>query len=335
MTNPGGRSLEALPRSRGVAGLAALWMLAAFLAVRQAAEVLRLPPGERLTDLETWIGDNGVLHLPGWLYQNTDAFTGTPFAGLVLRPLSNAAEQGLGVAWTVTSLLLVVAVGAIVARTLPEPVSRRARLVATPVAISLAVLSLPVRNTLTLGQLSILPVLLVLVGCRPATPRRTAGILVGVAAAVQPAALLFLPFLWLAGRRRVALTAAGTFTAATALAWAALPKDSVAYWVHHVAGVGLGDPSDSVSNQSIHGLLLRLDLRGGPELAVLGVLALAVAVVGIRRAAGYARDGQLLLGIAVTGCVAVAVSPVAWQYQQLWILLAAVGRVGRRRLARQ
>jgi hypothetical protein len=32
----------------------------------------------------------------------------------------------------------------------------------------------------------------------------------------------------------------------------------------------------------------------------------------------------------VTGCVAVAVSPVAWQHQLLWVLLAVVGRVGKR-----
>ena len=35
----------------------ALWLVAAVLAVRQTAAVLRQPPGERLTDLETWIGD--------------------------------------------------------------------------------------------------------------------------------------------------------------------------------------------------------------------------------------------------------------------------------------
>ncbi|WP_461030571.1 phosphatase PAP2 family protein, partial [Streptomyces sparsus] len=121
------------------------------------------------------------------------------------------------------------------------------------------------------------------------------------------------------------------FAACTLFAWAATPADSWTYWVHHVAGAGLGGASDGLSNQSLHGLLLRLGLSGPVEIVVFAVLALAVAVVGLRRAAEYVRDGQLLLGAAVTGCVAVAVAPVAWQHQQLWILLAAVGRVGRRR----
>ena len=56
----------------------------------------------------------------------------------------------------------------------------------------------------------------------------------------------------------------------------------------------------------------------------------AVAVLGLRRAIRYAHDGQLLLAVAVTGCVAVAVSPTSWQHQLLWVLLAVVGRVGTR-----
>ncbi|NEE58581.1 hypothetical protein G3M55_80330, partial [Streptomyces sp. SID8455] len=60
------------------------------------------------------------------------------------------------------------------------------------------------------------------------------------------------------------------------------------------------------------------------------VLAAAVTVIGVRRAVRYAQDGQLLLAVAVTGCVVVAVSPTAWQHQLLWVLLAVVGKVGKR-----
>ncbi|MGP3947376.1 bifunctional glycosyltransferase 87/phosphatase PAP2 family protein [Streptomyces sp. 7N604] len=319
------------PRIR--VGLGALWLLAGLLAMRQAAAVLRQPPGERLTDLETWIGPNGVLRVPGPLYEN-GTFTGTPFAGLVLKPLTRAAEQSLGLFWTFGTLLLVVVLGFIAARALPRPVSRRTALFAAPVAISLMVLSLPVRNTFTLGQTSILPVLLVLVGLLPHAPARRSGVLIGLAAALQPTVLLFAPLLWMTGRRRAAATAAGTFAGCSALAWAVLPHDSATYWVHHVAGAGLGQPADSLHNQSLHGLLLRLGLSGLPELALFGVLAGAVAVLGLRRAAHYAGDGQLLLAAALTGCVAVAVSPTAWLHQQLWILLAVVGRVGRRQADR-
>ncbi|MFF3684423.1 bifunctional glycosyltransferase 87/phosphatase PAP2 family protein [Streptomyces sp. NPDC002187] len=311
------------------AARAALWLVAAVLAVRQTAAVLRQPPGERLTDLETWIGENGVLKVTGSLY-DADRFTGTPFAGLVLKPLARSAEQSLGVAWTFGTLLLVVLLGLVAARALPIPVSRRSTLLAAPVAISLLMLSLPVRNSFHLGQTSIIPVLLVLVGCFAVRGERPSGILIGIGAALQPTVLLFAPLLWLTGRRSAAVAAGGTFTALSALAWAALPSDSWTYWVHHVAGAGLGARPDSLANQSLHGALLRLGLEGPLEIALYLLLAAAVCFVGLRRAVRCTQDGQLLLGVALTGCVAVAVSPTAWQHQLLWVLLAIVGRVGKR-----
>ncbi|GAA3810989.1 bifunctional glycosyltransferase 87/phosphatase PAP2 family protein [Streptomyces chiangmaiensis] len=306
-----------------------LWMVVAVLAARQVAVVLSTPRGERLTDLETWVGPAGVLHVNGSLYDST-RFTGTPFAGLVLKPLTRAAQQALGWGWTFGTLLLVVALGLIAARALPKPVTRRSALLAAPVAISLLMLSLPVRNTLYLGQTSIIPVLLVLLGCFAVRGERTGGLLIGLGAALQPTVLLFAPLLWFTGRRRAAASAAGTFAVCTALAWAAMAHDSYTYWVHHLAGTGLGGKADDHANQSLHGALLRLGLSGPLEIGLLFVLGAAVAVLGLHRAIRYAHDGQLLLAVAVTGCVAVAVSPTSWQHQLLWVLLAVVGRVGRR-----
>ncbi|MGW3212538.1 bifunctional glycosyltransferase 87/phosphatase PAP2 family protein [Streptomyces parvus] len=308
---------------------ALLWLVVAALAVRQVAVVLRQPPGERLLDLETWIGENGVLHMTGSLY-DSGRFTGTPFAGLVLKPFTATAQQTLGVAWTFGSLLLVVALGLVAAKALPGPVGRRTALLAAPVAISLFLLSLPVRNALHLGQTSILPVLLVLLAWFVVREHRAAGVLVGIAAAFQPVLLLFAALLWLTGRRQASVSAGATFALATAVAWAAAPKDSWTYWVHHLAGAGLGERPDSLANQSLHGALLRLGLEGPVEIALFLVLAAGVVVLGLRRAVRYAEDGQLLLAVAVTGCVVVAVSPTAWQHQLLWVLLAVVGKVGKR-----
>ncbi|MEU9451674.1 bifunctional glycosyltransferase 87/phosphatase PAP2 family protein [Streptomyces sp. NPDC048277] len=306
-----------------------LWAVAAILAVRQVTDVLRTPSGERLTDLETWVGPDGVLHVKGSLYDSTQ-FTGTPFGGLVLKPLTKAAEQALGWGWTFGTLLLVVALGLVAARALPQPVSRRTALLAAPVAISLLMLSLPVRNALWLGQTSIIPVLFVLLGCFAARGQRDSGLCIGLAAALQPALLLFAPLLWFTGRRRAALSTGVTFAVCTVLAWAAMPNDSGTYWVHHFAGVGLGGEADALANQSLHGALLRFGLSGPMEIALFLALAATVSVVALRRAVRYARDGQLLLAVAITGCAVVAVSPTAWQHQLLWVLLAVVGRAGRR-----
>ncbi|MEU3945191.1 bifunctional glycosyltransferase 87/phosphatase PAP2 family protein [Streptomyces sp. NPDC029526] len=306
-----------------------LWLVAALLAARQVALVLTSPRGERLTDLETWLGPEGVLRVGGSLYDST-SFTGTPFSGLVLKPFTRSAEQALGWGWTFGTLLLVVALGLVAARALPRPVGRRTALLAAPVAVSLLMLSLPVRNTLWLGQTSILPVLLVLLGCFAVRGSRTSGVLVGLAAALQPTLLLFAPLLWFTDRRRAAATTGLTFALGTALAWAAMPEDSTAYWTRHISGVGLGGPADALANQSLHGALLRLGLEGPLEIGLFLMIGAAVVVLGLRRAVHYARDGQLLLAVAVTGCVAIVVSPAAWQHQLLWLLLAVVGRVGKR-----
>jgi hypothetical protein len=304
-----------------------LWLPAAVLAACQVAVVLTAPSGERPTALETWVGPEGVLHVSGSLYDST-RFTGTPFGGLVLTPLTRTAEQALGRGWTLGTLLLVVALGLITARALPRPAGRRTAILAGPVAVSLLMLSLPVRDTLRLGQTGVIPVLLVLLGCLVARGQRVGGALTGVAAALQPALLLFTPLLWLTGRRRAAAATGAAFAAATALAWAALPHDSRAYWAHHLAGTGLGGPADDPANQSLHGALLRLGLRGPLETGLLLLLGAAVVTLALRRAVRYAHDGQLLLAVAVTGCAALAVSPTAWQHQFLWVLLTVAGRIG-------
>jgi hypothetical protein len=59
--------------------------MAGVLAIRQVAVVLGAPRGSRLTDLETWDGPDGVLHVNGSLYDSTrftrvTRFTGTPSA---------------------------------------------------------------------------------------------------------------------------------------------------------------------------------------------------------------------------------------------------------------
>ncbi|QKW27315.1 phosphatase PAP2 family protein [Streptomyces seoulensis] len=324
-----GTAVTASPRPGLHAARLGLWLIAGVLAIRQVTALLATPPAERLTVLETWVGPEGVLHVKGSLYDST-RFTGTPFGGLVLKPLTKAAEDALGWGWIFGTLLLVAALGLIAARALPQPVGRRTALLAAPVAVSLLMLSLPVRNALHLGQTSIIPVLLVLLGCLAVRGQRAGGALIGLAAALQPTMLLFAPLLWRTERRRAAASTGLTFAACTALAWAALPHDSHTYWVHHMAGVGLGGRADALGNQSLHGALLRSGLTGPLEIALFLALGAAVVALALRRAVAYARDGQLLLAVAVTGCAAIAVSPTAWQHQLLWVLITVVGRVGRR-----
>ncbi|MFE9253707.1 bifunctional glycosyltransferase 87/phosphatase PAP2 family protein [Streptomyces sp. NPDC006879] len=306
--------------SRPAVVRAGLWLVVAALAVRQVMAVASLPSRDRVADLASWIHGGPA--------------AGTPFAGLVLKPLARPEPQAVAAGWTLGTLLLVALLAWVAVRALPAPVSRRTESLALPAALVLLLLALPVRSAFSLGQIGVIPVLLVLLACFHAPSQRVSGLLIGCAAALQPALLLFAPLFWCTGRREAARTGGIVFAAGTVLAAVAMPRASWTYWIEQRAGTGVGGRPEGLANQSLHGALLRLGLSGPLEIALFVVLAGAVCWFGLRRAVRYARDGQLLLAVALTGCVAVAVSPVGWRHQMLWLLLATAGRVGRRAVDR-
>ncbi|MBU7599304.1 phosphatase PAP2 family protein [Streptomyces sp. P38-E01] len=326
-------------RSRSIAMVALLWLVTGALAVRQLVVTWSGSHEPRLTEVTAWLARNSAPAGPEAVYDG-DAFTGPPFAAALLRPFGALHRDLFEVLWALGLLGLVAAFAVLALRRMPGGPAGVTLRYALPLGLAALLVSEPVRSMFSTGEAGIVPTLLALLavvhGARPAwrdlspvVP--TAGLLVGLAAAFQPVLLLFAGLLWLLGRRREAVTGAATFLLASLVAWAAMPAASADYWLGHFAGVGLGGAPDEVGNQSLHGLLLRLGLSGPLEIVLFLLLAAAVVVLGLRRAVRYAQDGQLLLAAALVGCVVVAVSPVAWQHQQLWILLALVGRIGRRK----
>ncbi|WP_052852269.1 phosphatase PAP2 family protein [Streptomyces avicenniae] len=312
------RTTEHVSRVRP-AVLCGLWLLAAAAVVHRLLTVQGLPAAERLTGRPAWLDDPELpLHGAG-------GFSGTPAAALLLRPFAAVAGDA-GVAWACLVLLVAAALAAIAVRALPS--TQRAW--ALPAAFALLVVAIPVRETVTAARLDIVAVPLALAGWLLAARRPYGAALIGVAAALQPALLLFAPLLLLTGRRNAAVVTAGTFAAVTAAAWAVLPGDSSTFWLHHLAGAGLEPAPDDPANQSLHGALLRLGLSGPGEIVLFTALAAAVCALALRRAARYATDGQPLLAAALVGCAALAATPAAPQQLQLWLALALAGRVGRR-----
>jgi alpha-1,2-mannosyltransferase len=281
-----------------------LWVPAAAVAVVQAVWALRLP--DRFADLHVYRGSVLAMRHGDSLYSyhaaNGDPFTYPPFAGLVLYPTS----------WPIDIVWMVLTFGAVVwCAVLVAP--RWA-----PMACVALLLSAPAVRDLRFGQVSLFLALLVLLQLR--------GIGTGVAAAVKLTPLVFVLYLWLAGQRRAALTAFGTFLGCTGLAWLVLPRDSVRYWFIELWRTDrIGNLALS-GNQSLNGLLLRAGLHSR---AVWLALALVVLVVGLWRAS---RSRDALTGIVVAGAVGVAVSPVSWTHHQIWLVFAAFCAVGRSRV---
>jgi len=282
-----------------------LWVPAAIVAAVQAAWALRLP--DRFADLHVYRGSVLAMRHGASLYSyhaaNGDPFTYPPFAGLVLYPAS----------WPIEIPWMVLTFGAVVwCAVLVSP--RWAPLVCLAL-----LLSAPVVRDLRFGQVSLFLALLVLLQGR--------GIATGVASAVKLTPLVFVPYLWLSGQRRVALTALGTFLGCTLVGWLVLPSDSVRYWfteLWHTDRVGNLALS---GNQSLNGLLLRIGISSR---LVWLTLALVVLVVGLWRAS---RVGDPLTGIVIAGAVGVAVSPVSWTHHQIWLVFAAFCAVRRWQVA--
>ncbi|HEY2947269.1 MAG TPA: glycosyltransferase 87 family protein [Micromonosporaceae bacterium] len=319
---PAGAAAAATGRREAVR-TAVWWLTAATIAAIESYAALSRPAGARLSDLGIYLGAVHGLRDGASLYAETGAnhaaFTYPPFAGLVLWPLSLAATLPLQVAWTLLT------VGAVVAlSTLAAPATRLPRAVPAVGIAAALLLSAPVSSALHFGQISIILAALVVVDTIGMRNSRYQGVLVGCAAALKLTPLIFVPVLWLAGRRRAALVAASTFAACGALGWALLPADSWQFWSAHVWHPSRLGPITSVGNQSLNGALMRLGMaepnRSIAALAVAG----AVAAIALRRAGRLGRDGDWLSATTLAGAASVVISPVSWTHHQAWLVMAAL-----------
>ena len=207
---------------------------------------------------------------------------------------------------------------------------------------ALALATEPVQQTLALGQVNLLLMLLVVADLLTGgalTPggktRWWHGLGIGIAAGVKLTPLIFIPYLLLIRRYRHAAAATVVFAATAALGYAILPRDSGTYWAH-----GLFGKADRIvflgtrGNQSLRGILARL--AGTVSAGTLPWIAAAalVLIAGLVTAALLYRARQpvpAMLACALTGLL---VSPLSWDHHWVWVapgiaLLAHLGATAR------
>ncbi|MEU0333079.1 glycosyltransferase 87 family protein [Streptomyces sp. NPDC006193] len=313
-------------RSRTPAALGVcLLSFTAFCAAQRAAHV-------SMIDLMVYRAEGAAVRAGGDLYalRATAAHlpaTYPPFAALLFTPLpllDTAVLRGLATAGNLALLVVFV-------RLSLRLVGRARGETAWWVAAA-AVWCEPVWTTLRYGQVNLLLAVLVLwdLTRRPAGGHdRWTGAGLGLAAAVKLTPALFALFLLatgLAARRtgrdagpwlRHARGAAVSFTAATLLAAAALPHDSLRFWTEAVFRASRVGHAEDTANQALRGVLARLLHAPDPGVlwavpaALAGVLGLAVAV----RAELRGRRDRAVCVCAVT---ALLVSPVSWTHHWVW-----------------
>jgi alpha-1,2-mannosyltransferase len=281
-----------------------------------------------------WLIDGGDLY--GFRFQDTRyGFTYPPFAALVLSPLAVttwpvAVATGLAVNAAAVALLL---------RWHLVPIlSRHGWPVWTPCALAFCAVVVfePARDTFSFGQINLVLLVLVAVDLRGLPHRRWAGAGVGLAAAIKLTPAVFIGYLFLSRQYRAGAVASGTAAAATLLAAIVAPGPSRDFWTGALWDTDRVGRLAYVSNQSLRGVVARLDGPPGWWLAAVAVV-LAVWWVRARRAAVAADHAA---GFAITGVTGCLISPVTWVHHLVWLMPAlfllldatlAIAPPGRRR----
>ncbi len=250
-------------------------------------------------------------------------FTYPPFAALTMLPM---AFVGWRLA-IVLSVTLSVAAAGVVLYWLIDPIARRhgwTRWFALAIAAELAAAYEPMRETVTFGQVNLLLVVVVLgdLLLLVAPGRRLAGVGIGLATAVKLTPGFFVLYLLVTRRFRAAGVAVGTAVAATVLAAAVAPDESRVFWTDAVWDTDrIGDKA-YVSNQSIQGVVARLD-PGTPWSSVLsGLLAVGVLAVWLWRVRRARAAGNELAGFTLTAIAGCLLSPFTWVHHLVWIMPA-------------
>jgi alpha-1,2-mannosyltransferase len=252
-------------------------------------------------------------------------FTYTPFGALVLWP-TNLGSPHVGFwAWSIASMLALLAV---IAMVVPSQVRHR-WIVVFGVA-SVACATIMVYAHFFFGQINLLLMLLVIADLtrRDDTTlgrRMPRGVLIGLAAAIKLTPGLFIVYLAVVRQWRMFWWSVAGCLGAFALAFVVRPSLTIAFvtrgvW-HLTDKVALGTKFATSGNNSIQGALAAVGDWTKPLALVLTAVAAVVGVLLARRAATHSG---LLAGGLIIGMTATLISPISWVHHWVYLVPTAV-----------
>ncbi|KAA9379357.1 DUF2029 domain-containing protein [Microbispora cellulosiformans] len=133
------------------------------------------------------------------------------------------------------------------------------------------------------------------------------------------------------GQRRALFMALFTAAVLTLLPFLVITDDARDFWFRALLDSERLGANAATTNQSLRGMLLRLYLPDALTSAVWLAAVAAIGWYGFRQARRAHLDGDTMTAVALTGLMAVLLSPVAWIHHIAWIVVvvAAVAGSGR------
>lgn len=267
-----------------------------------------------------WGGHSVTEGLRLYLVQaNANWFTYPPFAAAVFTPLAALPAVVVDVAWELASVAAF-AWSCVLALKLAGYRPARPALAAV---VGAGFLLEPVYHTLYLGQVNLFLLALVMTDIWRAARGRTAGIGVGLAAAIKLTPAIFIVLFLLTRRTRDAVIAAGTFASCALAGYLVDPSASRLYWTRLFYDTRRVNAT-YISNQSPYAAATRI--MGGVSHVGSWYLAipLVLGALGLAVAATLAWRQDWLGAAAVTGTTSLLVCPISWTHHWVWIMPALI-----------
>lgn len=184
------------------------------------------------------------------------------------------------------------------------------------VLVAVGLWSGPVRETLGFGQINAVLTAIVLADVLLLARTQYRGLLIGVASAIKLTPLVFVLF-YLARKDFRAMVQTGLAAVAlTALAWVITPKDSTQYWFHTLTDTGRIGGHAYATNQSLNGILHRLNLEHTSMIWMALVVVSGLCVLWMM----MALTDHPVAVVCINALWGLLVSPISWSHHWVWII---------------
>ena len=258
------------------------------------------------------VGSNRDVSLP---------FTYPPFAALLFTPLSWLPLTAASILVSVASFAALWACVALVLRSIKCSGWAAWALLA-------AMLTEPITETFSFGQVNILLSALVVVDILWLRPGRGRGVLTGIAMAIKLTPAVFLAVFFVRREWHAFFSSLGAFFAAGLIAFACNPHSSIQYWSETLRDSNRIGGLAYSSNQSLRGFFSRLAPEHAEKLWLIAVLVVIAIVWFVMERLSHGNKSVLML---LAASVSLLCSPVSWSHHFTWLVLAGVLLAAQRR----